>query len=170
MVHPFIFGMLTVYMNGNAFDKTNANQNVMVHSTNIPEEPTAGNNEIYIPLCAIVMAPLNYPSYVLAVITNATKSTFIRHIPRRRPKQQWCAPLIPTLDSNNYTTSPNLYPIADVSDPQDGYPPDQLQSNSNSPRCGMLWANSQVVPLRCLHIRGNLLLSLGDIMPVGVCV
>jgi hypothetical protein len=107
------------------------------------------------------MAPSNYPSYVLAVITNATKSTFIRHIPRRRPKQQWCVPLIPTLDNNNNTMSPNLYPIADVTDPQDGYPTDQLQPNSNSPRCGMLWANSQTAPLRCLQIRGTLLLSLG---------
>jgi hypothetical protein len=120
-------------MNGNTVDKTNANQNVMGHSANIQEEATAVNNEIYIPMCAIVMAPSNYKSSVLVVITNATKSTFIRHIPRRRPKQQWCVPLIPTLDSNNYTMSPNLYSIADLTDPQDGYPPDQLQPNFNSP-------------------------------------
>jgi hypothetical protein len=41
--------MLTVCMNGNAFDNTNASQNVMGHSANIPEEATAVKNDIYIP-------------------------------------------------------------------------------------------------------------------------
>jgi hypothetical protein len=40
------FGVLSVYMNGNAFDNA---KHVMDHSDNTPEEATAVNNDNYIP-------------------------------------------------------------------------------------------------------------------------
>jgi hypothetical protein len=60
--------------------------------------------------------------------------------------------------SNNNPTK--LYPVDDLTDPEYGYPAEQIPCYS--PQYGMIWAVSQAAPLRRIHVGGNLLLSLTD--------
>ncbi|KAG7363773.1 hypothetical protein IV203_027134 [Nitzschia inconspicua] len=74
---------------------------------------------------------------------------------------KWCVPIVTTTNDGASATQ-SLYPVDDLTNPEYGYPPDQVPPSTYSSQYGMLWAVSQAAPLRRIRVHGNLLLSLGN--------